>query len=122
MAKPRKPQPSMWPASSPDKPPAAKDGGSAPPGRVVHDARGHAVWSWSERAPTDSTTHLLRKLDSPDLSLADEAAAAPVATADVGGGIDPYNKRDTVATKPAAPAKADEKPSGAVLRQLLGKR
>jgi hypothetical protein len=126
MSGPKKSQPPVWPLpSTPSKPVAPEKSGKAAAGRVVHDARGNAVWNWDRTSGTDSTTHLLRKLDSPELALADDAQAQPPASADPG--IDPYSKRNGE-RKPSAPGpkpKADAEPPAAkdsVLRQLLGKR
>lgn len=128
MSEPKKPQRPAWPIpSAPSTPADGKKSDAAGAGRVVHDARGNAVWDWS-RAPTDSTTHLLRKLDSPDLSLADDAAGKdPGAPADPGRGLDPYSKRNDQQTPPpraGAPSKEPERraPKDSVLKQLLGKR
>lgn len=128
MSEPKKPQRRVWPIpSAPSKPAEPKKSDAEGAGRVVHDARGNAVWDWS-RAATDTTTHLLRKLDSPDLSLADDAAGKdPGAPADPGRGLDPYNKRNDQQTPPpraGAPSKEPERraPKDSVLKQLLGKR
>jgi hypothetical protein len=126
MSEPKDPQRPMWPL--PPATPEPVDDSQPPPegpGRVVHDARGNAVWNWSGRIDNDSTTHLLRKLDSPELALADDAFPQARETPAVPG-IDPYNKRNEQRTAPkpsAGQARADEKsPKDSVLRQLLGRR
>jgi len=50
-----------------------------PVGKVSHDARGHAVWQWAAETARNlalSTTQVLRRLDTPSLSLQDEPAPA----------------------------------------------
>jgi hypothetical protein len=126
----KKPPRPAWPLPSPTASPAkpSKSDREAA-GKVVHDDRGNAVWDWS-RAPTDSTTHLLRKLESPELALADEAGKPQAAPADPHVGLDPYNKGTDAQKKPAATARpeappkepASKDPKGSVLKQLLGKR
>lgn len=113
MSKPVKPKVPVWPIPSGAAKPAAE-----PPGRVVHDARGNAVWDWNG---TDSTTHLLRKLDVPDLALADDGARPGAAAGD---GSDPYNqeKDKNPAGGNADRAAAKKAPADSVLRQLTGKR
>ena len=128
MSEAKKPQKPGWPAASaPAKPADAKDAAAKRAGKVVHDARGNAVWDWS-RNPTDSTTHLLRKLDSPELSLVDETPARKPAP-EPPAGVDPYRTASgptsppTAAPAAAAKPKADPKePPDSVLKQLLGKR
>jgi hypothetical protein len=129
MSEPKKPKPG-WPISSaPEQPADAKDAAAKRAGKVVHDARGNAVWDWS-RNPTDSTTHLLRKLDSPELSLVDETHAKQPPP-EPPAGVDPYRTAgDRKSPPPAAPAPAakptsksePQPPQDSVLKQLLGKR
>jgi hypothetical protein len=61
-----------------------------PKGKIVHDARGNAVWQWQQDAAEldrATTTGLLRKLSgSTGLSLESESAAVHSA------GTDPYNR------------------------------
>jgi hypothetical protein len=132
MSEPKKPQKPGWPIQAPPATPADNsDAAAKRAGKVVHDARGNAVWDWS-RSPTDSTTHLLRKLDSPELSLADDAAPKDPPT-EPATGVDRYaNRSARKSTTPAPPApaaktkaEANGKPKGppdSVLKQLLGKR
>jgi len=67
---------------------------------VVHDKRGNAVWDWlaqTGRMAIESTTRLLRKLETPELKMEqtheEELRIAPDNTShDQGGGYDPYNQ------------------------------
>ncbi len=72
---------------------------SLPTGRVVHDERGNAVWSWvreTSRIAIDATSRLLRKLEAPELKVEDtsdhELRLMPDGKNCVGGGYDPYNQ------------------------------
>jgi hypothetical protein len=52
-----------------------KDSSPKPAGRVRHDSSGRAIWEWaseSGRHAIDSTSALLKRLDFPGLSLADD--------------------------------------------------
>jgi hypothetical protein len=107
-AAPAKPAP---PAPVPA--PAAGKSGAAPPsrqatGKVVHDARGNAVWDWLKetgRMAIESTTRMLRKLETPELKMEDtqnqELRLQDDSGKCAGGGYDPYNQ----ATRPTRPPK-----------------
>jgi hypothetical protein len=52
-----------------------KDSSPKPAGRVRHDSSGRAIWEWaaeSGRHAIDSTSALLKRLDLPGLTLADD--------------------------------------------------
>ena len=68
-------------------------------GRIEHDARGSAVWNWAVETGAhalESTQRLLKRLESPALTLDEKPAAAPPKQSpverDTGGGYDPYNR------------------------------
>ena len=57
-------------------PPDDKKDAGKPAGRVRHDSSGRAIWEWaaeSGRHAIDSTSRLLKRLDLPGLTLAEDA-------------------------------------------------
>jgi hypothetical protein len=68
-------------------------------GRVVHDERGNAMWDWLKqtgRNAIESTTRMLRKLETPELKVEqaheEELRIQPDNSNCSGGGYDPYNQ------------------------------
>ena len=77
--------------------------GHAPPqaktGKVVHDERGNAMWDWLKqtgRNAIESTTRMLRRLETPELKVEqpheEELRIQPDSGNSAGGGYDPYNQ------------------------------
>jgi len=65
----------------------------------VHDDRGNAVWDWvkqTSRIAIESTSRLLRRLETPELKMEDtqdkELRLLPDDKTCAGGGYDPYNQ------------------------------
>lgn len=61
-------------------PPDKKDNKPGPSGRVRHDSSGRAIWEWAAdtgRHALDSTSRLLKRLDLPGLTLADDDKKTP---------------------------------------------
>jgi hypothetical protein len=93
-----------------DKPQRAEDPSSSA-GRIVHDARGNAVWNWKkdgDPSSTATTSKMLRKLDLGDLRVEGDDASPEkaVATKKRGAGYGPgYNPYDRTAPVRAAPVK-----------------
>jgi len=85
-------------AAAPAKP-AASPPPRAASGKVVHDDRGNAVWDWlkqTSRIAIESTSRLLRRLETPELKVEDtkdeELRLMPDDKTCAGGGYDPYNQ------------------------------
>jgi hypothetical protein len=118
MADPKgtKPPQSSWPID-PKSPPKPAPKSAAPPsrpgapperaaaGRVVHDARGNAVWDWLKetgRFCVESTSAMLKRLDVPGLKMEGEKDSdlRLEEDRDPGGGYDPYNQKKPVPKEP----------------------
>ena len=67
-----------------------------PVGRIVHDARGNAVWKWrgeGDTSTSETTSGILKHLDPLDLKVQGSGTGESQAPAfDEGGGYDPYNQ------------------------------
>ena len=68
-------------------------------GKVVHDERGNALWDWLKqtgRNAIESTTRMLRRLETPELKVEqtheEELRIQPDGGNCAGGGYDPYNQ------------------------------
>jgi hypothetical protein len=81
------------------------------PGRIVHDSRGNAVWSWGQTddsGSTATTSKMLKKLDVGDLRMEDEPPSQkpPEPGKQRGSGYGPgYNPYDRSAPVRVMPKK-----------------
>lgn len=86
--------------------------GRQPAGRVIHDARGNAVWKWAgDTSSTGTSSGILKYIDPRDLDVEGQGGGSPEArgsrtrVTDSGGGYDPYNQGE-LKNRTAAPNKS----------------
>jgi hypothetical protein len=101
--------------SQPADPSSQAKGAPSDAGRIVHDARGNAVWNWnkgSDPGSTATTSKMLRKLDLENLRVEDDVQGEKQADprkrgSGYGPGYNPYDRTAPVRATP--PKKRPEK-------------